>query len=137
MLKFKKTLSATSRAIRHRRNVLNILITMFAWSVEFVGNWTIFLGTFILGHGNSVITLTLQTLTLIFSFNILPCTFLINEDGWKADMLERTWYTQLVKMFDSCLSIRCTRCGCRQDNRVGDGVPQIEAPANDNQEQDV
>ena len=134
MLKFKKTLSDTSRALRHRRNVLNILITMFAWSVEFIGNWTIFLGSFILGHGNSVITLTLQTLTLVFSFNILPCTFLINEDGWKAAMLERTWYTQLVKMFDSCLSIRCTKCGCRKDNRVGDENRQIEAPSNDNQE---
>ena len=130
MLKFKKTLSDTSRALRHRRNVLNVLITMFAWSVEFIGNWTIFLGSFILGHGNSVITLTLQTLTLVFSFNILPCTFLINEDGWKAAISENNWYTQFVRMFDSCLSNRFKPFGTPKNDLIEDNNPQNEAVPN-------
>ena len=132
MLKLKKLLSDASRTYRHRRNVLNIMITMLAWLVEFIGGLTIFLGSFVFGHGNSVITLTLQTLTLVFYFDILPCTFLINEEEWKISMLDNYWYTQFIKVFDSCLSNRFKPFGTTKNDLIEDNNPQNEAvPNND------
>ena len=106
MLKLWKLLSDSSRTYRHRRNVLNILITMLSWLVEFIGGLTIFLGSFIFGHGNNVITLTLQTLSMVFYFDVLPCTFLINEEAWKVSLLDNHWYTRFIRVFDSCLPNR-------------------------------
>ena len=132
MLKLKKLLSDASRTYRHRRNVLNIMITMLAWLVEFIGGLTIFLGSFVFGHGNSVITLTLQTLTLVFYFDILPCTFLINDEEWKISMLDNYWYTQFIKVFDSCLSNRFKPFGTPRNDLIEDNNPQNEAvPNND------
>ena len=130
MLKLKKLLSDASRTYRHRRNVLNIMITMLAWLVEFIGGLTIFLGSFVFGHGNSVITLTLQTLTLVFYFDILPCTFLINEEEWKISMLDNYWYTQFIKVFDSCLSNRFKPFGTPKNDLIEDNNPQNEAVLN-------
>jgi len=132
MLKFKKLLSDASRTYRHQRNVLNIMITMLAWLVEFIGGLTIFLGSFVFGHGNSVITLTLQTLTLVFYFDILPCTFLINDEEWKISMLDNYWYTQFIKVFDSCLSNRFKPFETPKNDLIEDNNPQNEAvPNND------
>ena len=130
MLKLKKLLSDASRTYRHRRNVLNIMITMLAWLVEFIGGLTIFLGSFVLGHGNSVITLTLQTLTVVFYFDILPCTFLINEEEWKISMLDNYWYTQFIKVFDSCLSSRFKPFETPKNDVIEDNNPQNEAVLN-------
>ena len=105
---------------------------MLAWLVEFIGGLTIFLGSFVFGHGNSVITLTLQTLTLVFYFDILPCTFLINEEEWKISMLDNHWYTQFIKVFDSCLSNRFKPFGNPKNDLIEDNNPQNEAvPNND------
>ena len=130
MLKFKKLLSDASRTYRHQRNVLNIMITMLAWLVEFIGGLTIFLGSFVFGHGNSVITLTLQTLTLVFYFDILPCTFLINGEEWKISMLDNYWYTQFIKVFDSCLSNRFKPFETPKNDLIEDNNPQNEAVLN-------
>ena len=100
MAKLRQLLSDSSKIQRKRRHNLNILITLLAWLVEFIGGFTIILGSFIFGHGNSVVTLTLQTLTMLFYFVILPCTFLINEDRWKNAILESNWYPRLIWMFD-------------------------------------
>ena len=105
---------------------------MLAWLVEFIGGLTIFLGSFVFGHGNSVITLTLQTLTLVFYFDILPCTFLINEEEWKISMLDNYWYTQFIKVFDSCLSNRFKPFETPKNDLIEDNNPQNEAvPNND------
>ena len=101
MTNLRQLLSDSSKTQRKRRHTLNILITLLAWLVEFIGGFTIILGSFIFGHGNSVVTLTLQTLTMLFYFVILPCTFLINEDRWKNAILESNWYPRLIWMFDS------------------------------------
>ena len=106
MLKLKNLLSDGSRALRHQRNVLNLLITMFAWLVELFGGLTLVLGSFIFGHGNSIVTLALQTLSLSFYFVILPCTLLINSDEWKEAILEYKWYPQFVRVLDSYTSCR-------------------------------
>ena len=106
MLKLKNLLSDTKRALRHQRNVLNILITMLAWLVELFGGLTLVLGSFIFGHGNTIVTLSLQTLSLLFYFVILPCAFLINVDEWKEAILENKWYPRLIRVLDSYTSSR-------------------------------
>ena len=106
MLKLKNLLSDTNRALRHQRNVLNLLITMLAWLVELFAGLTLVLGSFIFGHGNSIVTLVLQTLSLLFYFVILPCTFLINVDEWKEAILENKWYPQFIRVLDSYISSR-------------------------------
>ena len=135
MLKLRKLLSDTDRTYRHHRNVLNILITMLAWMVEFVGALTIFLGSFVFGHGNNVITLTLQTLTLFFYFDILPCTFLINEDEWKLAMVDNYWYTQFIKVLDFCLSNRPKPLETQMKDDVEAKNHEHEAIANDIKEE--
>ena len=132
MFKMRKLLSDSSRTYRHRRNVLNILITMLAWLVEFIGGLTVFLGSFVFGHGNSVITLTLQTLSLVFYFDILPCTFLINEEEWKVTMLDSHWYTQFIKVFNSCLPNPLKPFRGQRNDMIEANIPQIEdLPNND------
>ena len=106
MLKLKNLLSDTKRALRHQRNVLNVLITMLAWLVELFGGLTLVLGSFIFGHGNTIVTLSLQTLSLLFYFVILPCAFLINVDEWKEAILENKWYPRLIRVLDSYTSSR-------------------------------
>ena len=108
MLKLKNLLSDTNRALRHQRNVLNLLITMLAWMVELFGGLTLVLGSFIFGHGNSIVTLSLQTLSLLFYFVILPCTFLINVDKWKEAILDNKWYHRFIRVLDSYTS-SCNR----------------------------
>ena len=108
MLKLKNLLSDTNRALRHQRNVLNLLITMLAWLVELFGGLTLVLGSFIFGHGNSIVTLFLQTLSLLFYFVILPCTFLINVDKWKEAILDNKWYSRFIRVLDSYTS-SCNR----------------------------
>ena len=106
MLKLKNLLSDTNRALRHQRNVLNLLITMLAWLVEHFGGLTLVLESVILGHGNSIVTLVLQTLSLLLYFVILPCTILINVDERKEAILESRWYPRLIKVIDSFTSSR-------------------------------
>ena len=100
MVRLHNLLSVSSKARRHRRNILNIQITILAWLVEFFGFFTIFLGSFILGHENSIITLTLQTLTLLIYFIIIPCTFWISDSHLKAIIAESNWYLAFINMFN-------------------------------------
>ena len=106
MRKIKSLLSETNRALRHQRNILNLLITMLAWLVELFGGLTLVLGSFIFGHRNSIVTLFLQTLSLLFYFVVLPSTFLFNVDEWKEAILESRWYPRLIKVIDSFTSSR-------------------------------
>ena len=134
-LKLWKLLSDSSRTYRHRRNVINILITMLSWSVEFIGGLTIFLGSFIFGHGNHVITLTLQTLSIVFYFDILPCTFLINEEVWKVSLLDNRWYTQFITVFGSCLPNQVKPLEDENNDGAEVNNPQNKLVANDDQEE--
>ena len=106
MRKIKSLLSETNRALRHQRNILNLLITMLAWLVELFGGITLVLGSFIFGHGNSIVTLFLQTLSLLFYFVVLPSTFLFNVDEWKEAILQNKWYLQFIRVLDSYTSRR-------------------------------
>ena len=96
IIKLKKLLSKSSKARRHRRNLLNIQITTLAWFIEFLGFYTFLLGSFILGHTDTSVTFLLQVLTTIFNFILLPCIFLISSSQFKNIIADSNWYLVLV-----------------------------------------
>ena len=99
MKTLKKLLSDSSKNRRGRRNILCIQITFFGWLVEVIAFLTFAVGVYIFGHGNSIITLSLQTLTMTFYSIFLPCTILINGNDFKAYIVETNWYFFLLDFF--------------------------------------
>ena len=93
-------LNNSSIVRRHRRIMLNIHITFLAWAIEFFGFFIIFLGTFVLGHENNMVNFSLQTLTIIVYFNILPCVFLTNTSEFKDWAAENPWYEKFLEVFN-------------------------------------
>ena len=99
-IKLRKVLSKLHHDIRHRRNLINIHITILGWLVEFFGFFLIALGSFILGHGSSIRTLCLQSFTCLFYFVCLPCTILINDSDLKMTLAENQYYKTILSIFD-------------------------------------
>ena len=100
MFKLRKLLSDSAKAKRHRRNMVNLQITFLAWLIEVGGFLIIFLGTFILGHENNIVNLSMQTFTLVVYFNILPCMFLINDFYFKSKIIESNQYNTFLNIFN-------------------------------------
>ena len=100
MKKLRKMLSDKDKDIRHRRHMINLHITVLGWLVELSGFFFIILGSYILGHGNVTITLTLQTFTIFMMFNILPCVYLINDESIKIRIAESRYYFNFLKIFN-------------------------------------
>ena len=99
MEKLKKLLNDSKRARRNRRNTLNIQITFLGWSVEFLGFLMVFLGTVIIGHEDNMITLCLQTMTLIVYFIALPSTVLLNGSDMKDRIVDSIFYISFTSLF--------------------------------------
>ena len=93
-------LKYTSIVQRHRRIILSIHITFLAWVIEFVGFFIIFLGTFLLGHENNIVNFSLQTLTIIVYFNLLPCIFLLNTSEFKDLAVGSSRYGECLRLFN-------------------------------------
>ena len=74
---------------------------MLGWLTEFSGFLLIFFGSYIFGHGNSVVTLVLQSLTIFIYYIIVPCIYLINDSDLKADIAETETYFNFLKLFKS------------------------------------
>ena len=100
LLKLRESFNDTSKDERHRRNLISIHITILHWVVEFIGFGLIIIGTFFLGHGNAIVTLTLQTWTIFIFFNLLPCVFLLNDSDLKSDIAENKYYFKFLKTFN-------------------------------------
>ena len=100
MKKLRKLLSDQHKDIRHRRHMINLHIAVLGWLVELSGFFFIILGSYILGHGNLTITLTLQTFTIFMMFNILPCVYLINDESMKIKIAESQYYFNFLKIFN-------------------------------------
>ena len=96
MKRLRKLLSKSSKARRRRQHLLNIQITILAWLAEFLGFFIIFLGSFILGHENAVVTLSLQTLTMIILFIACPSVYLINSSKMKNYIVDSQFYVKFV-----------------------------------------
>ena len=99
MVILRKLLSDSSKKRRGRRNILCIQITLFGWLVEVMAFLTFAVGAYIFGHGNSILTLSLQTLTMTFYSIFLPCTILINGFDVKTYIVDTKWYNFLLKLF--------------------------------------
>ena len=97
--RLRKGLSETSKRIRHRRHLINIHVAVLGWLTEFSGFFLIFLGSFLLGHGNAAVTIILQSFTIFLFFNVLPCIYLINDSDFKADIAETQFYQKFLKLF--------------------------------------
>ena len=100
MITLKDILTKSSKSRRHRKTILNIIITILAWFVEFLGFSTVVVGTHILGHQNNIINLTFQTFTNFFYFVMIPSVLLINGSDFKGVVTESVWYEQFLKNFN-------------------------------------
>ena len=100
MVKLRKLLSDSSKAKRHRRKILNIQITFLGWVVESLGFLVIFLGTLILGHESNIFNFSMQTLTLMIYFVILPSVMLISDFEMRTTIVESNWYGTVLTFFN-------------------------------------
>ena len=99
MRKLRKSLSEASTARRHRRNLLNIQITSFAWLVEFVAFLFLFISKLILRNESNISEFVLVQLGISIYVIILPSIYLINDDNVKGSILESDWYETVLRVF--------------------------------------
>ena len=92
-------LSEKQKKIKSRNNTLNLQITVLGWMVEVFGFFSTILGVYILGHGNSIVTITLHTITMINYYIILPSSILINSQDVKEYILDHELYSKLLHWF--------------------------------------
>ena len=116
MTKLKNVLSDSSRARRHRRNNLNIQITFLSWLTEVFGFFVIFMGSFLVGHQNIVITQIFQTITLLFYLAIVPSVYLLNGSDIKDSIADSSIYRSFNQMFTS----KSSQIEQRLENLEGD-----------------
>ena len=67
--------------------------------MEFLGFFMIFLGSFILGHKNTALTLCLQIITMLFYYVLVPSMILINGDDFKVRILSSTLFHAFDRIF--------------------------------------
>ena len=96
MIQLRKLLSDSCKARRHRRNHLNIQITVLTWFIEFLGFAVFLLGSFIIGHTNTTTTFILQTFSTMFSFIILPSILSMSNPTFKGVIADSIWYQKLM-----------------------------------------
>ena len=94
-----ENLNDSHKARRHRRNMLNIQITFLAWLFETIGFFILFLGQFILGHENNIVIFSMQTLSVMIYFNILPSILILNDTNLKNVIVDSQWYDHFLKGF--------------------------------------
>ena len=100
MIKLRNLLADSSKARRHRRKLLNLQITMIAWITEVFGFFVVFLGVFIFGHENNLITSTLQTVSFTIYFIIVPSVILLNSNQVKSVIVDSHLYLGFVDRFN-------------------------------------
>ena len=100
MIKLRKLLSASSKERRHRRKLLNLQIMIISWLAEVFGFFVIILGVFILGHENNLITSSLQTVSFIIYFIIVPSVILLNSNQVKSAIVDSHLYLGFVDRFN-------------------------------------
>ena len=99
MIRLKKMMSEIQKKLKTRNNTLNLQITILGWLVEVLGFVPTIVGVFILGHGNSIATMTLHTISMINYFIILPCSILVNSSDVKEYIIEHELYSRFLRIF--------------------------------------
>ena len=102
MKKLKKLLSVSSKVKRRHQTLLNISITIFAWLVEFLAFFIVFLGSFILGYESTTTTLFLQTFSFAIYYVICPSVFLMNSFEMKTKVVENPIYQAMINRISCC-----------------------------------
>lgn len=103
MRNLRKLLSESTKVNRRRRMHLTIQITIMSWIVEILSFFVIFLGTFILGNKNSIVTLSLQTLTALCYLVVVPSMYLVSSSDIKTMVLS----SKLYLAFNNMCCYRC------------------------------
>ena len=98
--KIRKMLNDSSVQRRHQRIMLNIHISFLAWLTEFFGFFLLFLGIYVVGHENNIVTYSMQILTLIVYFNLLPSVLLMNSSEFKDPASESPVYERFLGLFN-------------------------------------
>ena len=100
MFRLRKLMAESTKDRRNRCNILNIQIAILAWFVEFIGFLGIVLGSVILGHGDLLVTFSLQTFSMSIYFIILPYIYLINEQSnLKSTIADSNFYLKFTERF--------------------------------------
>ena len=136
MVKLRKLLSDPCKVKRRRRILLNMQFTILAWLVEFVGFLVIFLGIFIIGKNNSIITFCIQNVTALLIFILVPSSYLINNSRFKSFILNSALYIAFIDQFFP-ISLTQTNLivnneNVENQNNVEDG--QDNSPVGDSEE---
>ena len=132
--KLRKLLSDSSKDIRHRRHLIQIHVTILGWLTEFMGFFLIFLGSYILGHGDAVVTLIFQSLTIFIFFDVVPCIYLINDSDLKATFAETKIYFNFLKLFKS---ERVDPTFYEDENKNGNQITQENAVENETKDSNL
>ena len=78
---------------------VNIKVNLIVWLVEFFGCMTLAIDFLLVGSRSSVATATLGTLTILFYFNLLPFTFLINCSTGINTIVDKNWIDAIQSHF--------------------------------------
>ena len=100
MFRLRKLMAESTKDRRNRCNILNIQIAILAWFVEFAGFLGIVIGSVVLGHGDLIVTFSLQTFSMSIYFIILPYIYLINEQSnLKSVIADCSLYRKFTERF--------------------------------------
>ena len=105
MKQLKKLLSHSAKVRRRQRTLLNISITTLAWLVEFLGFFLVFLGSFILGYDNAVVTLLLQVFSYAIYAIVCPSVLLVNSHDMKNKISADKIYQSFINRFSCCQTV--------------------------------
>ena len=73
------------------------MVQLLAWFVEFVGFTTVFIGTHILGHQNNIINLSLQTITNLIYFVLVPSVLIVQSFDIKSKIVENPRFESFLE----------------------------------------
>ena len=118
MARLKKMLSDKQKKLKTQNNTLNLQITVLGWLVEVFGFMSTIVGVYILGHGNSIVTMILHTISMINYFIILPCSLLINSSDVKEYILDHNLYLNFLNWFEG-ISLK--------NGKKNDGTTQVKS----------
>ena len=101
--RLQSVLSETSKQKRRRRNAVNLQMTIFAWSLEFVtGLVNLSIGIKIHNPESNVDFITCMVISDGFlNFIIIPSSYILNNDELKIAVIESGWYQFFRQLISS------------------------------------
>ena len=132
MVTLRDYLDDSTKARRHRSNLLNIQITILAWLIEFMGFFFFFLGSFFVGQRSKIAIFFFQILTITYNFILLPSIFLIDNSHRKSSIVDSSWYFALIHRLSPQPSIELDQIDSNEGS--DDGIEGRHEPMKTNEE---